>query len=116
MENVKFYALKIDLSDVKNEDFPMIIGKISAKMREADAVAMEPESMFLPHFYALFKKRRQAEEFRKAHKDWFRPARMSVAKEPVMVSADLFKPEYIKGMKRYETPDTIEENHHINMA
>lgn len=116
MENVKFYALKIDLGGVENGDFGRIVGGISGKMREADAVAMEPEDMFRPYFYALFKKRKQAEDFKKAHKDEFRPARMSVVRKPVMVSADLFNPEYIKDMKRHETPDAIGENHHINMA
>lgn len=115
-ESVRFYALKIDLGDVADADFGRIVGSISGKMREADAVAMEPEDMFRPYFYALFKKRKQAEDFRKAHKGDFRPARMSAVRKPVMVSADLFTPAYIKDMKRYENPDTIGENHHINMA
>lgn len=114
MVKVKFYALKIDLRDVKNEDFPMIIGKISGKMREADAVAMEPEDMFRPYFYALFKRKRYAEDFKKSHKDEFRPARMSVVREPVMIPADSFKPDYIMDMRKYEEPD--DEKRRIYMA
>lgn len=97
---LKFYAVKIDFGKVPEGEVKALAKKIGKAMKEEDAVPMVPESPENPWFYALFRTRKEAGEFRGRHGKEFPPVAFKAVRRPAMIPESEFTEKYLEELGR----------------
>lgn len=96
MSKLKFYACKVDYSLSTEKKLKGECAEISNLLKEsATGVIMEPEIPFLPHFYAIFRTRKERDEFHLKAKGKIGKLKITKCKECFWVEDSQFTKEYL---------------------
>lgn len=96
MRKLKFYACKVDYSLSTEKKLKGEVAEVKRLLRESHTgVTMEPEIPFLPHFYAIFRTRKERDEFHQKAKGKIGKLKITKCKECVWVDDSQFTKEYL---------------------